>query len=667
MKRYNLQRLFATAVCLLFVACVTPEEKPTEDPTPAPEPPVEGTSLVSGEPLVATLNGGLAPFTLGQNISHRVVGIIGGGEENSHPDLVVEGCGGVDNSGLQVAQFVRTASDGRLIYTAGEKISTHPWKVGEESLKVAEVDGAIVAFTFAKGSLQVAHYDASAKSFGREYTQNVAIDGVPQDVAAIEVVGEDGESVTLLLLGLTVVAEDPEMDDVTHSYYNTLGTYRGVMSVGALWRVTLAKESFAPVSAAELVGPERLIISPSAVCAVGEEGYVVANMFGAMKLVGADGKVSQPITTEGDALRNRSVVEALEVLPDGSFIASGEGSMWHYTQQKEGGAWSSAEIVMESGRLYGGSMSVPNVVDWDGDGTLDVVVGNSAGNLLFFRNRGTNQLPAFGEGEYLLSCGEVAEIRAGYYCIGGPQESGWGYICPTVIDWDGDGVMDVVYSFNEGILEVMRGVRGVGTPQLGRREKITLDNMEIAGMWRVRPAVAKVDGRTLLLTMDTEDRVHLYERRIDNAVVDRGIVTLNFSSPITGYRSWVEESLAERGFEKLHLMDWDADGDLDLLVGVPITASFPEPTKGLPWSRNPAKGLNVLFLENIGSNTEMSFAYPRQLLFKGKDLNLGTLSITPTQCGLGDVSGGDNLLVGCDNGALYFFSHKDLSRSVTLW
>ncbi len=662
MKEIFRHILVVVAMAVLVVACNTPEEQPKNEPPV--DPPVEGSTLVSGEPLVATLNGGMAPFVLGENISHSVVGALPTANA-SYPDLLVVGRGGIDNGGLYRSPFVRTATDGRLIYAVGSPVEESPWKA-DGNLKVACVGDRTLAFTVESGALNIWLYDANKNSFGGDHIASLSLPEVLHEVAAIEVVEVADGKIQLLLLGLTVVAEEPSMEDVTESYYDTLGTYRGEMSVGALWHAELYEEDLALCGEPTQVGPDHLIISPAGVCALSKELYVVANTFGSIKFIGSDGAVSQPTSPDGSALRNRSVVESLCTLSEERFIASGEGITQLYTRQSEG-VWLAEPIMMEGGGLYAGSMAVPNVVDWDGDGRLDIVVGNSSGNLIFFKNHGTNTLPAFGEGEPLCSCGEVVEIRAGYYSLGGPQESGWGFLCPTVVDWDGDGVLDVVYSFNEGVIEVMRGIKGGSVPQLGMREKVTLDNMEIAGMWRMRPAVATVNGVTYMVTMDIEDRVHIYERRASNAVIDRGVATLNFSEPITGYRATVEHSLAERGREKLHLVDWDADGDLDLLVGVPITASFPSPTKGLPWSRYPIEGLNILLLENIGSNSEMSFAYPRQLLFKGRDLSLGTLSIAPTICGLGDVSTGDNLLVGCDNGALYFFSRKDLSRSISLW
>ena len=663
MKRRNLIYVAVAAVVALCWGCTTPEDEPGgNNGGQSGVTILDGTALVSGQPVVASLDGGLAPFALGANLSHNVLGADAVAEGEAMPDLFVKGSGGLDNSGLYKANFVRVTDKGNPVYAVGGKITKYPWGAEAVPQKVAPVgELGVLAFHLADNTLSVAKYNSSDNSFGTEWVATIPVLGLPATVASVDVVDVDGSTLTLAVLGLTVVAEEPSDDEVSRSYYDALGTYRGKISTGALYSLQINTQSWSVLDRAQKLSADNLIIAPSALCSLGEGSVMVANTFGALKDVSMLGAVSQPLDNLGCELKNRSSVEGTCATPNGGFVTAGEGSLWYY--EPCDGGYVPREVLMEDGKLYAGSMVVPNVVDWDGDGRYDIVAGNSAGNLIYFKNHGTNDSPAFGVGEYLRSGGDVIEIRAGYYSLGGPMESGWGYLCPTVVDWNGDGVLDVVYSFNEGLLEVMLGERCDGEVVLGVRHKITLDYMEIYGMWRTRPAVATVGDRTILVAMDSEDKVHFYERRVDNAVVDRGEATLLFADHITGYRQQVDTSLAERGREKLHLMDWDGDGDLDLLVGVPYTASFPSPTKGLPWSRYPTAGLNVLYFENVGTNNDMSFNYPKQLLFKGRDLNLGRYSVTPTACPLG----GGGLLVGTDCGEIYYFSRADLSRGISLW
>jgi TolB-like protein len=59
-------------------------------------------------------------------------------------------------------------------------------------------------------------------------------------------------------------------------------------------------------------------------------------------------------------------------------------------------------IKLNGGKLDVGSNSSPEVVDWDGDGKKDLVIGNSDGEIRVYLNKGTNHEPQFdNEGEKL--------------------------------------------------------------------------------------------------------------------------------------------------------------------------------------------------------------------------------------------------------------------------
>jgi hypothetical protein len=58
--------------------------------------------------------------------------------------------------------------------------------------------------------------------------------------------------------------------------------------------------------------------------------------------------------------------------------------------------------------------AAPYVVDWDGDGVRDLLVGQfGKGRCRIYRNTGSNKAPTFGEHTWFEAGGRVAEVKAG--------------------------------------------------------------------------------------------------------------------------------------------------------------------------------------------------------------------------------------------------------------
>lgn len=680
--------IIALSAALILLPGCDPNRLEPDGQHPVPPGPsvvVSGIAPVSGTPIMSVADNGYAPLSFTKSVAHSVLGAVYL-SSSKYPDVFVQNVTGMTPSqggtcGLCLCRSNGVDASGHLVYDKIEQISEYTWKIDEVNVRIVEVDGKVYAFQMKQDKLRWVEFDAENKSFGASWDGSVSLTGISYAVSGFDILSLGQGILEISFLRYDVSSYKPEMNDVTESYYDSMGIYRGELPYGDLFKFTLDFKT-STVSAITSVGPSfKTIMAPQGLAHVkgnGFDGYVLGNKFGTLKFVGGNVPVDYLTDQSGNTLTNRNAMSNLcPVSADGDkafddFITSGEGMIYLYrftgNVNSDGTPVYSEGIplLLKDGPLYCGSLTVPTVVDWDSDGDLDIVTGNSEGRLLFYSNYGTDAEPAFGKPEYLRSCGEEICFRAGYYEVQGPMEACWGYMCPNVIDWNADGLLDIVFSTNEGKFEYMLNEGSVGNPVLGERRTIMLDGLELYGVWRCRPAVASVAGRVIIMIMDDEDALHLYEKRTNDSVIDRGQVLLSNGQRITGYAEFPDKPLGYKGREKLELADWDGDGDLDLLIGTPRQSSFPSPELGLPWSRNITTSMHTLYMENAGSNNDFKLLYPKQFQFRGADFALGAHANSACVCGFGNTVRGHNLLVGCESGHFYFFNHYDLT-TFTLW
>lgn len=87
-----------------------------------------------------------------------------------------------------------------------------------------------------------------------------------------------------------------------------------------------------------------------------------------------------------------------------------------------------------------GSDAGPTTADWDGDGRWDLLVGAGGGEVMWFRNTGTAKVPQFAAGVAL-----VPSMRDGYTLPYGEQPTRSRSRAKVhVADWNGDGLPDLL-------------------------------------------------------------------------------------------------------------------------------------------------------------------------------------------------------------------------------
>ena len=687
----KLRNLYIVFLLVAFISCGKDNPEKGGDKN---EPHiVDGVAPKSGGILTATLDGGLAPLSFTKTISNACVGYVYSGF-GALPDLFFQCPTGVSSGngiktclGLNLCKFEGFTPSGQPLYSAPISVQT-PWSITDTSVKIIEYNGRVLAFFLASATrIRIAEYNPETQSFGSSWSaEYINLSGLEKEPLAFDIALGSGNSADLLIMcSDTDGSYKPEMDDVSESYYDSAGIYRGKMYYANVFRINLDLTALRQNgSPAKLNGDAKVILAPTGIAAYKGKssiaGCICLNKFGVLKYLPSSNSAQSSYLQDATGAElvnpfgsgNITALKAKDSAETQAFIVTGEGYPRYYKSTGRTDSNGSPifegpiDVLMKSGDLYAGSLPVPSVADWDGDGVLDIVTGNSEGRLLFFKNWGSNAEPAFGREVRLCSQGQEICFRAGYYEVQGPFEAAWGYLCPVVFDWDGDGLKDIVFSGNEGKFEFMLNEGSKSSPCLGRRQGIYLDGLELYGMWRVRPAVARVDGRVLIAMMDGEDALHLYEKAGANSVKDLGCPTLSDGKYIYGHRETANSSLGERGREKLEFADWDGDGVLDLIIGTPLQASVPDPAKGLPWSRT-TRGLQTMWLKNIGSNSSPKYSYPRQFLFRGADFHIGIHANGPTACMLGNISGGKpNLLVSGEGGKFFFFDRNDLTE-LSLW
>ena len=314
-----------------------------------------------------------------------------------------------------------------------------------------------------------------------------------------------------------------------------------------------------------------------------------------------------------------------------------------------------------------GALSAPAACDLDGDGLEDLVVANSAGYVGFIKNLGGTP-PRWAAPVYLAAGGQTIHIQAGYNgdCQG-PSEVKWGYIDPSVGDWDGDGLPDIMCSDVWGKVYWYRNIGTRTAPRFAAAAPIEVEwngptpkpawnwwnpaGKELVIEWRCTPYVIdwNHDGLPDLVTLDHEGYLVLFARKktADGKLVLTPGQRVFWADDISAYDS-AGRPLGKHESGLLHLnaslagasgrrtfcfYDWDGDGVLDLFVN-----SVP----------------NVNFFRGLGQDAQGRWRFKD--MGPVHSLVLAGHSTAPTIVHWGDRKQGD-LLFGTEDGYLYFVPH----------
>ena len=319
------------------------------------------------------------------------------------------------------------------------------------------------------------------------------------------------------------------------------------------------------------------------------------------------------------------------------------------------------KVKQRNPHVNGGIFSVPTVGDWRGTGTPDLLVGSIEGYIFWYKTLSTDPLRFAPPERVRYGTTEIRRLATPYPSGGqnwggsqGPYdgETG-GYSNPVLIDWNGNGLLDLVVSDMVSLYEWYPNWGTQTVPELGPPQRLHItDGSPLIGPWRQQPGIGCFSNDVLpdIIIQDLDLDLALYRRagHEDLSALQPGEkLRYEDGSPIKTHGVYTPPGGDGRGRTKLNVVDWDGDGLLDLLIGV-------GPQHGSPY-----RGSYVLFARNVGSNREPVFCKPVVLLFDGEGQPLEFwrhgVHMAPVDW---DGDGAFELVAGADQGHIWYW-HPD--------
>ncbi|MCI0515496.1 VCBS repeat-containing protein, partial [candidate division KSB1 bacterium] len=187
----------------------------------------------------------------------------------------------------------------------------------------------------------------------------------------------------------------------------------------------------------------------------------------------------------------------------------------------------------------------PQIADWNEDGKLDLLVGDTNGRITLFTNTGTNTNPVLTKTGFLQASGRDLTV--------GTRAT------PVVVDWNNDGRKDLLSGSASGYVYLFLNTGTNAAPVFGAATTIKANGVTIMH----REAGVEVcdlnrDGKKDLLVGDYWGYIYFYQ----NNGTDANPVFTTYEKIQAG-----GSDLKIDYYARFDVADWDEDGDLDLIVG----------------------------------------------------------------------------------------------------
>lgn len=291
-----------------------------------------------------------------------------------------------------------------------------------------------------------------------------------------------------------------------------------------------------------------------------------------------------------------------------------------------------------SGLIDVGQYSAPWIIDYNGDGVKDLIVGNETGSVLFYEGYETIPLPTDSiEGLIPLA------TRNRYLAFKPPKtikvsnrdiDAGF-CSCPIIGDWNNDGGMDLIVGNKDGKINIFLNIKTWPGEEPLFNASFNVRGQQPHDLLQGEYSVPFVvdwdsDGKKDLIIGDVDGYVTYFRNSGTNTANPE--FSSGFRPQRTGPGGMMDVRV-DGGYGVPVAFDWDMDGLKDLIIG-----DF----HGKVW-----------FFKNIGTNPAPVFGTPTQMLSNNAPIDVGQYA-APFVCDW-NHDGQKDLVVGNENGSCLLF------------
>jgi hypothetical protein len=355
---------------------------------------------------------------------------------------------------------------------------------------------------------------------------------------------------------------------------------------------------------------------------------------------------------------DRTTVQAADVDGDRKpelLYGRSDGRVFAVHAADRNAAKTPAPILHHALELRLGGRLVLAAADLDADGDLDLVHGDAAGRVYWTQDIG-------GAGDHRYASPVALEAGGAPFRVDpgpdgmcdGPIAARLGYACPAIVDWTGNGRLDLLVAGAGGEVVLLRNDGAPTAPRFGHPALLRCQGAPLITPPRVRPAACDWLGSGLpdLISLDLQGflcvypRLDAFEVGPPRPLVDR-----------LGRALRLDGAFGQSGRCALWAGPWTGTSRNDILVGLPRGNQHVIPALcGAPLGAVDDLS-TVLLLENDGQGALV----PRPVRHAdGRPLIVGEEGCSP--CGVDESGRGElGLLVGSDDGRVAFFRRDELA------